>query len=143
VAGEVTTPSGSGRGLPLNLAGIDLSGLDVPRVLLLGRAAQATLVLVRPPRQAPAVARVLAGRELAQAVLTLAGPTPAALEAGAALDVLHASSMLVAAWRWPRRRRLALLSFALAGGWAAAGFLLARPVQDPDDSDDSGSYDDW
>jgi hypothetical protein len=36
-----------------------------------------------------------------------------------------------------------LLSFALAGGWAAAGFLLARPVQDPDDSDDSGSYDDW
>jgi hypothetical protein len=113
------------------------SDLSAGRMLALGRAVQATIVLVRPPSEARAIARVLAVRELGQAALTWAGPTPTALRLGAGVDVLHASSMVLAAWLWPRQRRSALISLGLASGWAVAAALIAAGADDEDDEDDA------
>ncbi|HEX5291067.1 MAG TPA: hypothetical protein VFX25_19580 [Streptosporangiaceae bacterium] len=73
-----------------------------------------------------AVARVLGGRHLVQAVLSAARPTPAVLALGAGTDMLHSASMIALAALDPPRRRLGLSDSLLAAAFAASGCLLAR-----------------
>jgi hypothetical protein len=96
----------------------------------------APLVLIKltgdsGPRRARGVARVLGVRHLVQAGLTVAAlraePESAVLLAlGAAVDVLHASSMVGLALVDRGARRVALadtgieVSLAVAGAWSAA-----------------------
>jgi hypothetical protein len=63
------------------------------------------------------VVRVLGARLVAQHAVVLAAPRPTAVRAAAAVDALHAASMvpLLAA---PRYRRAALLSGVVATAWA-------------------------
>ncbi|GIM83288.1 hypothetical protein [Salinispora arenicola] len=64
----------------------------------------------------PAVLRVLGVRHLAQAVVLLRRPTPAAFRLGAVADGLHALTALALAVD-RRRRRIASIDAALAAGW--------------------------
>ncbi|HEY3976724.1 MAG TPA: hypothetical protein VGM79_05585 [Streptosporangiaceae bacterium] len=75
---------------------------------------------------ARAVARVLGGRHLAQAVLSAARPTPAVLALGAGTDVLHSASMMALAALDRPRRRLGLSDSLLAAAFAAGGWALTR-----------------
>jgi hypothetical protein len=70
--------------------------------------------------------RVLGARQLAQAGLTAAAPTPALLAAGAGTDALHALSMAVLALADRRWRRPAVVSGLTATAFAAGGALAAR-----------------
>lgn len=72
------------------------------------------------------IVRVLGARTLVQGAAETVRPTPAVLRVGVAVDVTHAASMLLAAWRWPRYRRAALVSAGAAASSALAGALLAR-----------------
>lgn len=75
---------------------------------------------------AVSVARVLGLRQLAQALLTCGNPSSDILVLGAAVDGLHAVSMMVlAAWLVPWRRA-ALADTLIASGLAAAGVAAAR-----------------
>lgn len=69
------------------------------------------------------VMRILGARQLVQAALTAARPSPGGLRAGAAVDALHATSMIALALGDRRRCRAALLSAAGAAGFALAGLL--------------------
>ena len=105
-------------------------------VLTVEPAAAARMAAGGEPPAPAWLARILGLRLLAQALLVgwaLAAATEkpggrgrdrgrarSALFAGAAADGLHAASMVVAAWRWPSRRRSAVVS----GGVAAASALL-------------------
>jgi hypothetical protein len=106
----------------------------LPRLVGIGRLALAIGLLVRPERCASLVSlggrcpagwliRLLGGRMLVQAGYELASGSRRALRLGAAVDALHAASMLAAAVRWPGYRRVALASAGLAGGSAAVGLV--------------------
>jgi hypothetical protein len=88
----------------------------------------------RPGRRECAVARVLGVRHLMQAAITVAAEraglnSPVVLGGGAAVDLLHAASMLALGAVDTGVRRTALTDaavetgFAAAGGWAAAAAL--------------------
>jgi hypothetical protein len=86
----------------------------------------------RPSRRACGVARVLGVRHLVQAGLTAAAlraepgsPVPLAL--GAAVDVLHASTMVGLALLDRGARRVALADTGVELALAAAGALTATP----------------
>ena len=74
---------------------------------------------------ARAVARILGGRHIVQAVLSATRPTPAVLAAGAGTDVLHAASMIALAALDRPRRRLGLSDSLIAAAFAASGWALA------------------
>ncbi len=85
----------------------------------------------RPGRRACVVARVLGVRHLVQAAITVAAErtdpgSAVVLGGGAAVDLLHAASMLALGAVDPHVRRVALADavvetgFAAAGAWAAA-----------------------
>jgi len=104
----------------------------VIRAVSAGRLALAIGLLVRPERCASLVSfggrcpagwliRLLGGRLLVQAGCELVTGSRRALRLGAAVDLLHAASMLAAAVRWPGYRRIALASAGLAGASAAVG----------------------
>jgi hypothetical protein len=80
--------------------------------------------------RARAVARVLGLRQLGQAALGAARPEPAALAAGAVVDLAHAASMVALAAADSRVRRICLLDGLVATGLAAAG-IIARPGGGP------------
>lgn len=82
--------------------------------------------------RAETVARVLAARQVLQAGLLLRTPTPAALGVGAAVDGLHAASMVGLAVLDGRRRPAALLDAAIASAFAVAGVLAARDARRPE-----------
>ena len=67
------------------------------------------------------VAQVLGARQLVQAIVVGARPTTTVIRAGRGIDVLHATSMVMAAVALPSHRKLAALSAAQAG---AAAVLL-------------------
>jgi hypothetical protein len=84
----------------------------------------------RPSRRACGVARVLGFRHLVQAGLTGVGlraepGTPVPLALGAAVDVLHASTMVGLALVDRRARRVALADTVIELALAAAGALAA------------------
>jgi hypothetical protein len=113
----------------------------VPTLLTLGRAGYGVALVCAPqvlikltgdpgPRRAGGVARVLGVRHLVQAGLTVAAlraesgsPVPLAL--GAAVDVLHASSMVGLALVDGGARRVALADTGVELALAAAGALTA------------------
>jgi hypothetical protein len=93
--------------------------------------AEGVVLLVRPDLPAAGLAapdlprgvvRLLGARRVVQAGVELAVPRRGVVLAGAAVDALHALSMLAAALRWPRHRRAALLSAGTAALAAAAQY---------------------
>lgn len=105
--------------------------VTVCRALSFGRAGLALGLLLRPRRLAAAagfggrppaawLVRLLGTRMLAQSGLELARTTRQVLRAGAAVDALHAASMLAVAARRAGYRRGALVSAAVAAASAAA-----------------------
>jgi hypothetical protein len=107
------------------------------RALQLIRAAYGTaLVLVPGPviqlatgrvpgRRACQVARVLGARHLAQTALTAVAARPSAFAAGAGVDALHASSMLLLAAADNSVRRAALADALAESALAAGGFSVS------------------
>jgi hypothetical protein len=93
-------------------------------VLLTRPGLPVTLGLAAPdlPR---GIVRLLGARRVAQAAVGLAVPRREVWLAGAAVDALHALSMLAAAARWPGYRRAALLSAGTAAMAAAAQYATA------------------
>jgi hypothetical protein len=99
--------------------------------------AEGVVLLVRPDLPATAglaapdlprgVVRLLGARRVVQAGLELAVPRRGVALACAAVDALHALSMLAAAAHWPRHRRAALLSAGTAALAAAAQYRTAPP----------------
>ena len=73
----------------------------------------------RLPRVGRVAAGALAVRDLAQGALLVSRPDPAAAEAGAVVDVLHALSMLPVLVLAPRYRRAAAVSAGAASAWVA------------------------
>ncbi len=72
------------------------------------------------------IGRVLGVRQLLQGLIMVRRPTRRILRIGAAVDALHAASMLVAAATENAPRRLTLASAALAGAFSAAGLTQSR-----------------
>jgi hypothetical protein len=66
------------------------------------------------PVPPPALVRVLGGRQVLQSLLLLAAPSRPLARAAVAVESLHAASMGAAALAWPRYRRPALTSAAVA-----------------------------
>lgn len=105
------------------------------RLLAATHLAQGVLLLVQPTAFVRAVARdletppswivrVLGVRTLTQSAAEGVSPTPGVMRIGVAVDLAHATSMLVAARVWPRYRRAALSSAGAAGISAVVGTLL-------------------
>ena len=94
-------------------------------VLLVPRQVLALAGRVSPPRRAVTVVRLLGGRQLAQSALTAVAPSARAARLGAAVDALHALTMLALAgtarWRQP-----ALADAFTAFGPGATGLRIAR-----------------
>jgi hypothetical protein len=82
------------------------------------------------------VAAVLAGRHLAQAVLTWRRPTRAVLTLGAAADAVHAATMLAAALVPSRWQTLALGDALVETVLAGAGLAGARTCESTADTRD-------
>lgn len=110
---------------------------DVRRARLLAgtHIALAALLLFQPPHVLRRVAgeggvpptwimRVLGARLALQAAPEAIGPSPNILRLGAAVDLAHGASMLVATRIWPRYRRAALASAGCAGASALASMLM-------------------
>lgn len=72
-----------------------------------------------PPMRA--VIRVLGAREATQAIVTVLRPQRGVLVGGVAVDTAHSASMVFLAAREPKLRRLAAVSAAAAGLFAAVG----------------------
>jgi hypothetical protein len=82
-----------------------------------------------PSTRLQAVARILGARQLIQAAVIAVGPDAACLAVSAEADLVHVASMLAwSAFRSPSRR-LALLSGAVAGLFAAADIAGVRRAQ--------------
>jgi len=77
-------------------------------------------------RQVINVARVLGGRQLLQGLVTARRPTRRILRIGAAVDVLHAATMVAAAAASVGPRRLTVASATLAAAFSAAGATQSR-----------------
>jgi hypothetical protein len=82
----------------------------------------------RTDRPTGAVIRVLGGRHLVEAVLTVAIGTPRAHAVGGGLDALHAMSMYAVAVASRDRRRLALASAADGTVAALAEVVVAHSL---------------
>lgn len=89
-------------------------------------AARLTPPGARPPRWA---VRLLGLRVTVQSAVTLLLPVRVAVMAGAAVDAVHAASMLAATLRWPRLRPALLTSAAAAAASAAVQVAAAPPTR--------------
>lgn len=96
---------------------------------LAGFAADKAICGARLPRAGRIAAVVLAVRDLTQGGLLAAHPRRTSVELGAAVDLLHGVTMLPVVAFVPRYRKAAMISAAVAAGWAgAAGAVLrSRP----------------
>jgi hypothetical protein len=81
--------------------------------------------------QPAAVVRVLGARRVLQELVLLARPSPVVVLGAAAVDVLHATSMIAAVRLWPRYRRAEFTSAAVSVGSAAVTLLAGRPRRRP------------
>jgi hypothetical protein len=91
--------------------------LGVGAAWALGLAAGHPAAGGRLPRAARMAAGALALRDLTQGALLVRRPDPAAAEAGAVVDVLHAVSIMPVLVLAPRYRRAAAVSAGAAIGW--------------------------
>ena len=107
-------------------------GRETGRVLGAATAVMGAAFLLRPyalanrfsgGRSTPdnAIVRVLGGRQLLQGAAQIARPVPDVVLGGIAVDLIHATSMLVLSALWPHYRCSALSSAAIASLSAAAG----------------------
>jgi hypothetical protein len=83
-----------------------------------------------PGHRARRVARLLGARHLLQATLNAAVPLPEVFTAGAAVDALHATSMLMLAAVDRSVRKVALMDALIEGLFAGAG-SSAQPGKRP------------
>ncbi|MCA0146826.1 hypothetical protein [Blastococcus sp. LR1] len=109
------------RDLTRALAG---AGLLAGAALLTRPGAVTTAVAPTFPRERLWIARVLGARLVAQHALVLAAPETAVVRVAAAVDGLHAASMLPVL-AFPRYRRFALVTGALAAAYAVLGPAMA------------------
>ncbi len=86
------------------------------------------------------VIRVLGARQLAQAVATQLRTTPTVLASGAAIDYLHAASLIALAIAKPQWRRAALPEAVLASCLAIAGASAAGALPRRSQSQISGGF---
>ena len=82
--------------------------------LLLAPDEVSTAVVAEPPRPPRWLVRLLGARVVLQELVVLMAPTRRVVVLGAAVDGLHATSMVVAALRWPQHRRAAVTSGLVA-----------------------------
>lgn len=99
-------------------------GLGAAQLLLPGLASR-PLTGAPLDRRSRQIVRVLGGRQLIQAAGTGADPTPIALAAGAAVDVVHGLTMVVLGLVDRHRRRVALGDALIAAAFAWAGMVVA------------------
>lgn len=78
------------------------------------------------PMPPTGLVQVLGARQLVQEIVVLAAPSRTVRFVAATTDALHAASMAAAAVLWPRYRRPALTSGAIAAGSAVAAVSPAR-----------------
>jgi hypothetical protein len=78
----------------------------------------------RPARTTVGFYRILGARQVVQAVLLIRAGTPEAHTLGAAVDAVHAISMLPLMLLDRKRRGVALSQFVIAGGLAVAEAML-------------------
>ncbi|WP_347057306.1 hypothetical protein ABC795_11420 [Blastococcus sp. HT6-30] len=121
----MSTELDNGRGRVARL--LSAAGLAAGLLLLTRPEVVAAAVAPAFPRERLWLARVLGARLVAQHALVLAAPTASAVRLAAAVDGLHAASMLPVLGL-PRYRRAALISGGLAAasalaGWSAVGSL--------------------
>ncbi|SDP09518.1 hypothetical protein SAMN05660199_03138 [Klenkia soli] len=85
-----------------------------------------------PGQRAPRswLVRVLGARTVVQSAVLLATPTRQALQVGAAVDALHAASMVPAALIWPSYRQVAAVSGGIATVSAALQLAVAPQSDD-------------
>lgn len=115
------TPSGARRGIRVKgLVRLALGAALLARTPGIVRAVNAGDC----PPHAVSAARVLAVREVAQGALLTARPHRTTVLVGAAVDGVHATSMLALAAALPRYRRVALVSGAFAGADLLIGARL-------------------
>ncbi len=95
-------------------------------LLLFGRPLLDAVERRSSSRQAVDIARILGVRQLLQALVTVRQPTRRILRAGAAVDALHAATMVAAAAAGVGPRRLTIASAVVAGTFAAAGVSQSR-----------------
>lgn len=90
--------------------------------LLLATRPGDVLALLVPPGSRPdhGAVRLLGVRSTLQALLVAVRPVPSVALAATAVEALHAASMAAAALAWPRYRRAALVSGAVAAATAVA-----------------------
>ncbi|NEK85628.1 hypothetical protein GCU60_07615 [Blastococcus saxobsidens] len=121
----MTTPPDAGRRRVARLlAGAGLAG----GLALLTRPERvADVVAPEFPPQRLWIARVLGARLVAQHALVLVAPTASGVRLAAAVDGLHAASMLPVL-ALPRYRRAALVTGGLAAAFALAGRSLAASL---------------
>jgi hypothetical protein len=91
-------------------------GVVAGLVLLVGPEPALRRLAPEFPREQRWVARLLGARLVAQHAAVLAAPRPAVLRAAAAVDLLHAATM-VPLLRSPRYGRAARVSGAVAAGY--------------------------
>jgi hypothetical protein len=117
------------RALTAVRAAVALTYLTAPRWL-------PGLVLgTRLDRRASIVVRVLGMRQLIEASVAAAIPSPLTFKVSSAVDGLHAGSMLALAATDDRRRKVALADAVLAGGLCAATWGQARSLSRTTNSD--------
>ncbi len=93
-------------------------------LLVVPAGALAAVERVASDTTAQRLTRVLGGRDVMQALLTT---DRRRAEVGSAVDALHALSMIgLAMAAHDGRRRLALISGVVAGGFGVAGWALSR-----------------
>lgn len=87
--------------------------------------------LLSPDRPEPRtwVVRLLGARMLAQHILVVVAPVRPVVGLSAAVDAVHAASMLAVAATSPSYRRVSLVSAGIAGAAAVAGALAAPQAQ--------------
>jgi hypothetical protein len=116
------------------MTGQDARGITTRLLAVLGLTAGSAL-LIRPgtvtaavaptfPRERLWIVRVLGARLVVQHALVLAAPEPAVVRVAAAVDGLHAVSMLPVL-AFPRYRRFAVVTGALAAAYAVLGAATA------------------
>lgn len=106
--------------------------VDLAR-LVLGLAATTRPGLLLPPRSDPTnaecvVVRILGARYLAQSAAGVVVRRPCLPRVDAAIDLTHAATMLALAAAGRRHRRPALLSAAVAAGFAVADLRDRNPA---------------
>jgi hypothetical protein len=101
--------------------------------LLLATRPADVLALLTPPGSRPdhGVVRLLGVRSTLQALVLAVRPVRAVALGAAGVDALHAASMGAAALVWPRYRRAALASGAVAAVTAVATRATAGKVDPP------------